>query len=93
MDAEKIKTLSQKQIKAIKRDCLLNGLRERGYGYTILNTQAPTEIIGIITDLVEKGYNISHIPEAYVHDLVVEELIRQSSYQEFKNVLLPHIMG
>lgn len=90
---EKIKSLTQKQIKAIKRDCLLNGAMSRGYFWSILDTQPATKIIGIMIDLVEQGYDIRWQSEAEIQRLFVDELIRQSSYQEFKNDLLPYIMG
>ena len=63
MDKNKIACLSQKQIKAIKKDC------------------------------VEKGIDIARMSESNLEIMVVDELIKQSSYQEFKNELLPHLMG
>ena len=43
--------------------------------------------------VAEKGIDIARQSESNLQIMVVDELIRQSSYQEFKNELLPHLMG
>ena len=93
MDREKIKSLTQKQIKAIKGECVEGGVINRGYFTSILDTQEPTEIIGIVHDLAAEGLDIAKWDETTLNIAVVDEMIRQSSYQEFKNILLPHIFG
>lgn len=93
MDKNKIACLSQKQIKAIKRDCIERGTIERGFFWSILDTQPASELIGLVRDLAEKGIDIARLSESSLETMVVDELIKQSSYQEFKNELLPHLMG
>lgn len=93
MDKNKIACLSQKQIKAIKRDCVENGTIERGFFWSILDTQPASELIGLVQDLAERGIDIAHQTDINLQIMVVDELIKQSSYQEFKNELLPHLMG
>lgn len=93
MDKNKIACLSQKQIKAIKRDCVENGTIERGFFWSILDTQPASELIGLVRDLAEQGIDIARQSESNLQIMVVDELIKQSSYQEFKNELLPHLMG
>ena len=93
MDKNKIACLSQKQIKAIKKDCVENGTIERGFFWSILDTQPASELIGIVRELAERGIDIAQQSESNLQIMVVDELIKQSSYQEFKNELLPHLMG
>lgn len=93
MDKNRIACLSQKQIKAIKRDCIVNGTIERGFFWSILDTQPASELIGLVQDLAERGIDIARQSESNLQIMVVDELIKQSSYQEFKNTLLHHLMG
>ena len=93
MDKNKIASLSQKQIKAIKRDCVENGTIERGFFWSILDTQPASEMSVLVRDHADRGIDIARQTDINLQIMVVDELIRQSSYQEFKNELLPHLLG
>lgn len=80
MDKNKIACLSQKQIKAIKKDCVENGTIERGFFWSILDTQPASELIGIVRELAERGIDIAQQSESNLQIMVVDEL-------------LPHLMG
>ena len=72
-----------------------NGVLERGYHWSLFDTQKPVDIIYIIKDLADSGIDISKVDHStlfnMVFNMVADEIIKQSSYQEFKEELLPHI--
>lgn len=87
--------MTQREIKKIKRSIAENGAREQGYYCSIKNEFSFDEMMSAITELMEQGlYPIDflNLKEAEQDDILITELIRQQSYQDFKNKSLEYIM-
>lgn len=85
--------MTQKQIKAIKKDIVENGVIQFGYWNTIKNEFSFDEIIDAVLSLIGQDVDLFSLPEWARDNFILTECINNQSYQDFKNNTLRHIIG
>lgn len=81
----------QKEIKAIKREIVEDGILSRGYSWNIRKVFCCSEIIEALITLQESGIRLANEPEAFQDNFLLTELIKNQNYQDFKNKTLQYI--
>ena len=89
MDKEKY---TKKEIKAIKKDITENGIYNRGFSWNIKNEITFDDIMEVLDALKNEGLDISQINRIDLDGFIVLEILRHSSYQDFKNRFFKYII-
>lgn len=84
--------MNKDQIKQIKKDATENVLNV-GYNHSIFNDVDSRELIYLIYDILESFGITLFSNEHQFMNYVLQEYIKNSSYQHFKNDLMKHLIG
>lgn len=82
---------TKKEIKAIKKDITENGIYNHGFHWNIKNEITFDDIMEVLDALKNEGIEISQIGGSDLDDFIVYEILRHSSYQDFKNRFFKYI--
>lgn len=82
---------AKKEIKAIKKDLQENGLDNYYFIYDIKNVITMDDIIKVIKEMQFNDINISNLSDFQIENYIIFEILRLSSYQDFKNRFLEYI--
>lgn len=82
---------TKKEIKAIKKDITENGIYNRGFYWSIKDEITFDDIMEVLDTLKNEGIEISQIDGSNLDRFIVYEILRHSSYQEFKNRYFKYI--
>ena len=77
----------KREIKKIKKDIKIQGVREVGYYISVIEKFSSFDVLTAVKELVEDGIDVSRCDDCVIQDLVVEKLINNMCYQEFKNIV------
>ena len=83
---------TKKEIKAIKKDITENGIYNRGFYWSIKDKITFDDIIEVLDTLKNEGIDISQIDGNDLDSFIVLEILRHSSYQDFKNRFFKYII-
>lgn len=83
---------TKKEIKAIKKDITENGIYSRGFYWSIKDEITFDDIMEVLDTLKNEGIDISQIDGNDLDSFIVLEILRHSSYQDFKNRFFKYII-
>ena len=84
-------TLTQKQYKAIKKEIVETSASEVGFNYSLFDKVNHYTMLEAIDEAVQSGFYLS-MKEADKSNFLATQIVKHSSYQEFKE-LAPHFFS
>lgn len=82
---------TKKEIKAIKKDITENGIYNRGFYWSIKDVITFDNIMEVLDTLRNEGIEISQVNSCDLDTYIIREILRHSSYQDFKNRFFKYI--
>lgn len=83
--------MTQKEIKTIKKNISNNGASYQGYWCSIKDIFSFDEIVRAVVKLEDIGIRLNDLTLDMQDEHLIAQIIRNQSYQEFKNKTLNYI--